>query len=62
LNAIIGNTESLIEVVSAVVGDDLIQLFSEQSSLYCPQTLQQWKVSSESLKWSDIAPGEMKMV
>jgi hypothetical protein len=53
-NTIIDNPESVIEVVNAVTGD------TEQSSLYCTQNVQQWKVS-KSLKWSDITPEEMEM-
>ena len=60
LNVVIDNPESVDEVVSSVIGDDLIQLFTEQSNLYHSQNAQQWKVLRKTLKWSNITPEEMR--
>jgi len=46
--------------VSSVIGDDLIQLLTEQSNLYHSQNAEKWKVSPKTLKWSDITPEEMR--
>jgi len=37
LNIVIDNPESVVEVVSSISGDDLIQLLTEQSNLYHSQ-------------------------
>ena len=37
LNIVIDNPESVVEVVSSVIGDDLILLLTEQSNLYHSQ-------------------------
>jgi len=37
LNIVIGNPKSVVEVVSSVIGDDLVQLLTEQSNLYLSQ-------------------------
>jgi hypothetical protein len=44
--------ESVFEVVSAFIDDDLdlIQLFTDQSDMCRTQNAQQWKVLSASLK------------
>jgi hypothetical protein len=60
LNIVIDNPESVAEVVSSVIGDDLIQLLTEQSNLYQSQNAAKWKVSPEALKWSNITPEEMR--
>ena len=61
LNIVIGNPESVVEVVSSVIGDNLIQLLTEQPNRYHSQNAQKWKVSPETLKWPSITPGEMKI-
>jgi hypothetical protein len=43
-----------------VIGDDLLQLFAEQSNLYHKQNVEKWKSSLKSLKWTDITSAEMK--
>jgi hypothetical protein len=43
-----------------VIGDDLLQLFAKQSSLYHKQNLEKWKSFRKSLKWADITSTEMK--
>jgi hypothetical protein len=50
----------ITQVASAVIGDDLIQLFAEQSNLYHRQNVDKWKISPKSLKWTDITNAEMK--
>jgi len=37
LNTVIDNPESVAEVVSSIIGDNLIQLLTEQSNLYNSQ-------------------------
>jgi hypothetical protein len=37
LNRVTDNPESVAEVVSSIIGDDLIQLLTEQSNLYHSQ-------------------------
>jgi hypothetical protein len=37
LNIVIDNPESVVEVVSSVIGDDLVLLLTEQSNLYYSQ-------------------------
>jgi len=46
--------------VSAFIGDDLMQLLTEQSKLYVSEYAGKWKVSSKTLKRSDITPEEMR--
>ena len=53
---VIHNPESVAEVVSSVIGDDLIQLRADQSNLYHSQNSEKWKVSLKTLKWSNITP------
>jgi hypothetical protein len=60
LNIIINNPESVVEVVSSVIGADLIPLLSEQSNLYHSQIAQKWKFLPKTLKWSHITPEEMR--
>jgi len=60
LNIVINNPESVVEGVSSITGDDLIQLLTEQSNLYHSQNAEKWKVSPKTLKWSIITPEEMK--
>ena len=60
LNIVIDNPESVPEVVSSVIGDDLILLLTEQSNLYHSQNAEKWKVSPKTLKWSNITPEEMR--
>jgi hypothetical protein len=43
-----------------VIGDDLIELFAEQSNLYHRQNVDKWKMSPISWKWTDITKSEMK--
>ena len=59
LNIVIDNPES-VEVMSSVIGDDLILLLTEQSNLYHSQNDEKWKVSPKTLKWSNITPEEMR--
>jgi len=42
---VIDNPESVVEIVSSIIGDNLIQLLTEQSNLYHSQNSQKWKVS-----------------
>ena len=37
LNIVIDNSESVVEVMSSIIGDDLIKLLTEQSNLYNSQ-------------------------
>ena len=46
--------------MSSVIGDDLIQLLTEQSNLYYSQNAENWKVSPKILKWSNITLEEMR--
>ena len=59
-NIVIDNPESVVEVVSSIIGDNLILLLTEQSNLYHSQNAEKWKVSSKTLKWSNITPEEMR--
>ena len=60
LNIVIDNPESVAEFMSSVIGDELIQLLTEQSDLYHGQNAEKWKVSPKRLKWSNITPEEMR--
>jgi len=56
---IIDKPESVVEVVSSVIGDDLIQLLTEQSKCKKKKKKKKkkkWKVSPKTLKWSSITP------
>jgi hypothetical protein len=46
-------------VANAVIRDNCVQLFTEQSKLYHAPNAQQWMVSSKTLKWFTITPEEM---
>jgi len=50
LKIVIDNPESVVEVVSSIIGDDFMQLLTEQSNLYHSQNAQKWKVSLKILK------------
>jgi hypothetical protein len=56
----IGDPSDITQVVSAVIGDDLLQPFTKQSDLYHKQNEEKWKSSFKSLKWTDITSAEMK--
>jgi hypothetical protein len=43
-----------------VIGDDLVELFGEQSNLYHRQNVDKWKMSPKSRKWTAITKSEMK--
>jgi len=60
LNIVIYNPESVVEVVSSIIGDNLILLLTEQSNLYRSHNAEKWKVSPKTLKWSNITPEEMR--
>jgi len=60
LNIVIDNPESVVEIVSSVIGDNLVQLLTEQSNLYHSQNAEKWKVSPKTLKRSNITPEEMR--
>jgi len=60
LNIVIHNPESVVEVVSSITGDDLLLLLTEQSNLYHSQNAEKLKVSSKTLKWSNITLEEMR--
>jgi hypothetical protein len=54
------NPTDLAQVVSTVIGDELIELFAEQSNLCHRQNVDKWKVSPKSPKWTEITKSEMK--
>jgi hypothetical protein len=58
VNVAIGDPSDVTQVVSTVTGDDLNQLFAEQSNLYHKQNMEKWK---SSLKWTGITSAEMKI-
>jgi hypothetical protein len=60
VNVAIGDLSDITQVVSTVIGDDLLQLFAEQSNLYHKQNVEKWKSSFKSLKWTDITSTEVK--
>jgi hypothetical protein len=60
VNVAIGDPSDGTQVVSAVIGDDHLQLFTEQSNLYHKQNVEKWKSSLKSLKWTDITSAEME--
>jgi hypothetical protein len=49
VNVAIDDPSDVTEVVSAVIGDDLLQLFAEQSNLHHKQNVEKWKSSLKSL-------------
>jgi hypothetical protein len=60
VNVDIDDPSDITQVVGGVIGDDLIQLFAEQSDLYHRHNVDKWKISPKSLKWTDITNAEMK--
>jgi hypothetical protein len=46
--------------MSAIIGGDLIQLFTIQPNPYHTKNAQQLNVLFKSLKWSDFTPKEIK--
>jgi hypothetical protein len=62
VNVAIGDSSDVTQVVSAVIGDELLQLFAQQSNLYHKQNVEKWKSSLKSLKWTDIISTEMKKI
>jgi hypothetical protein len=46
----IENPTDIAQVVSTVIGDDLVELFAEQSNLYHRQNVDKWKMSPKSQK------------
>jgi hypothetical protein len=62
VNVAIGDPSDVTQAVSAVIGDDLLQLLVEQSNLYGKQNVEKWKSSLKSLKWTDITSTEMKKI
>ena len=52
--------ESVVEVMSSTIGDNLILLLTKQSNLYHSQNAEKWKVLPKTLKWSSITPEEMR--
>ena len=60
LNIVIDNPESVVEVVSSIIGDNLIHLLTEQSIIYHSQNAKKWKILPKTLKWSKITPEEMR--
>jgi hypothetical protein len=61
LEIVIDNNESVVEVMSSITSDDLLQLLIERSNLHHIQNALKWKVSPKTLKWSNITPEEMRM-
>jgi hypothetical protein len=51
---------SVADVMNTIIGDDLIQLLTEQSNFYHRQNEQKWKMLPKTLKWSNITPEEMR--
>jgi hypothetical protein len=52
VNVAMGDPLDVTQVVSTVIGDELLQLFAEQSNLYHKQNVEKWKSSLKSLKWT----------
>jgi len=46
--------------MSSIIGDDHIQLLTEQSNLYHIQNAEKCKVLSKTLKWCNTTPEEMR--
>jgi hypothetical protein len=59
LNIVIDNPESVVGVVSSIIGDGLILSLTEQLNLYHNQNAEKWKVLPKTMNWSDITPEEM---
>ena len=60
LNIVIHNPDSVVEVASSIIGDDLILLLTEQTNLFHSQNAEKWKVLSKTQKWSNITPAEIR--
>jgi len=60
LNIVIHNPESVANIVSSVIGDDLLQLLADQYNPYHSQSSEKWTVSPKILKWSNITPEETR--
>ncbi|PSN34409.1 hypothetical protein C0J52_20640, partial [Blattella germanica] len=60
LNVNIRDAAEIGNVISAVIGDDLIKHFTDQSNLYHRQNIGNGKESNKTLKWIDISETEMK--
>jgi hypothetical protein len=60
VNIVNDHSMSVAEVMNTIIGDDLIQLLTEQSNLYQRQNEQKWKMLPKTLKWSNITPEEMR--
>ena len=60
LHIAIDNPESFVEVMSSIIGDNLIQLLTEQCNLYHSPNAEKWKILSKTLKWSSMTPEEMR--
>jgi hypothetical protein len=43
LIVVIDNPQSVVEIMSSVIGDHLIQLLTEKSNLYLSQNAEKWK-------------------
>jgi hypothetical protein len=56
VNKITENSQSVVEVVSAITSDHLIQLCTEQSNLYQTQNVQQQKASAKQLSGPKLHP------
>ncbi|XP_014479203.1 PREDICTED: piggyBac transposable element-derived protein 4-like isoform X2 [Dinoponera quadriceps] len=52
--------DSIPEVVKLILGDDLFEMFSYQSSVYYSQTSKKQRKLIKSLKWSPVSPTEFK--
>jgi hypothetical protein len=62
VNDPISDPSDITQVVSAVIGDDFLQLFTEQSNLYHKQNVEKRKSSLKSLKLTDIISAETKKI
>jgi hypothetical protein len=60
VNVNIENPTNIAQVVSTVTGDDLVELFAEQSNSFHRQNVDKCKMSPKSLKRTDITKSEMK--
>jgi hypothetical protein len=60
VNVDIDEPSDISQVVSAVIGDDLILLSAEQSDFYHRHNVDKLKFCPKFLKWTDITNAEMK--
>jgi hypothetical protein len=58
---VIDNPESVVEVMSLITGDDVIQSLIEMSNLFHVQNALKWKVLPKTMTWSCNTPEEMRM-